>query len=92
MNEDDPLPCIAADADTGPVVKALVESIPAGKNVKIYREWMTVPNLAALWGRTLGVKVQLVKIAITDETVPEPGLRRDFLETFAFGREFGRFN
>jgi hypothetical protein len=50
------LPLIAAEEDTGPFTKALLEAAP-GKNLIAYRSWMTMDEYVEIIARVKGIKV-----------------------------------
>ncbi|KAK7428001.1 hypothetical protein QQZ08_005432 [Neonectria magnoliae] len=89
LDVDNKLPFIAAEEDSGPIVKALVQE-PAGKNLIAYREWLTLRELAEIFTKATGRKAEAV-------TVPKgqfgPGvpdeLKQELEDNFAYFNEFG---
>lgn len=83
------LPLIAADVDTGPLVKALVEATP-GKNLIAHREYMSADEFIATVSKILGIKARRAYRTLDDLVPilgPEPAL--DLVESFAFMKEYG---
>lgn len=80
----EPAPYVAAEQDTGPITKALVE-LPAGKNVIAHRERMHTEDYVKLWGEILGVPTD---VEYGPLTVPED-LKREIEETWQWAGEFG---
>ncbi|KAJ9503146.1 hypothetical protein H2202_001300 [Exophiala xenobiotica] len=88
-----PLPLIAADKDTGPLVKALLEE-PAGTKLMGYRAWMTFGEFVETWSKVLNVKAQVTTLPIQDilDGMPgdmDPDVREMLAEGMANMTEFG---
>ncbi|KAJ4313213.1 hypothetical protein N0V84_009539 [Fusarium piperis] len=89
LEQDVKIPFIAAEEDTGPLVKALLQQ-PAGVNLIGYREWISTREAAAALTRATGLKAEVV-------TLPKgqfaPGLDADLKveleDNFAYFNEFG---
>ncbi|PLB47401.1 putative hscarg dehydrogenase [Aspergillus steynii IBT 23096] len=83
------LPVIAAEEDAGPATRALALS-PPGKNLIAYREWMTLNELSAIWGRVLGVSAEVVTLP-EGESIPgvPDELKDELLDNWAYFNEFG---
>lgn len=82
-------PFVASEEDTGPLVKALIQDSP-GKNLISYREWLTVPELAAAFTKATGLKTSVV--TLPKGTFP-PGfpaeLAQELEENTSYWNEFG---
>ncbi|OHX01196.1 NADB-Rossmann family domain-containing protein [Colletotrichum incanum] len=89
MKPTQKLPFVAAEEDTGPIVKALVEGEP-GKHVIGYRELISQQELVDIFARVTGLASKLVKVSHDDffAKVP-PNLRVPLHESLAFIEEFG---
>ncbi|KAH6714081.1 hypothetical protein BKA61DRAFT_689619 [Leptodontidium sp. MPI-SDFR-AT-0119] len=84
------IPFIAADEDTGPVVRELVVNEPAGKNIIAYREYLTVQELASAFTRATGLKAEPVTLPKGEFPVPLPDeLKGELEDNFAAFNEFG---
>jgi len=57
------MPLIAGEEDTGPLVKALIDSAP-GKHLIAYREWMTLPELVAAFTTATGLPAEYVALPV----------------------------
>lgn len=80
----EPIPFVAAEKDTGSVIKALVE-LPPGKNVIAYRELMTFLDYINLWGDILGLPT-----AVNYGPLDAPDdLWKELEETWQWAGEFG---
>ncbi|EHL02644.1 hypothetical protein M7I_1438 [Glarea lozoyensis 74030] len=76
------LPFIAAEEDTGPIVKELVANEEAEKNIIAYREYLSGQELALCFEKATGLKAKSVNLPRGSFSVPLPD------ELKAFG-EFG---
>ncbi|KIL96584.1 hypothetical protein FAVG1_01328 [Fusarium avenaceum] len=89
LNPETKFPFIAAEEDSGPLVKALITQEPAGHNLIGYREWLSHNEIAAAFTKATGMKSAIVK---SDGTLP-PGLPEDLvgemLDCFGYFDEFG---
>ncbi|KAH6968326.1 hypothetical protein HG530_007568 [Fusarium avenaceum] len=89
LNPETKFPFIAAEEDSGPLVKALITQEPAGHNLIGYREWLSHNEIAAAFTKATGIKSAIVK---SDGTLP-PGLPEDLvgemLDCFGYFDEFG---
>ncbi|KAI9034773.1 NmrA/HSCARG family protein, partial [Aspergillus affinis] len=83
------LPFIAAEEDTGPIVKALVQE-GAGKNIIGYREWSTLRELSKAFAQATGVETECIKLAKGQSKAPLPReLRLELDDNWAYCNEFG---
>lgn len=89
MEPDTKYPYIAAEEDTGPLVKALVQE-PAGKNLIAYREWLTIREIASIFTKATGVNAEVVTLprGAFPPTMPAD-LKVTFEENMAYWNEFG---
>jgi hypothetical protein len=78
---------IVAEEDTGPLTHALLQA-PAGSNVVGVREWMTMKDFAALVGRSLGVKTNVVAEAKFLSQMP-PAFKEVLNDSIGFFDELG---
>lgn len=76
---------VAAEKDTGALTYALVNQLPAGRNVVGYRQLMPIIEFINLWSKTLNVES---RIEFGDLAAPEE-LRQELRESFAYAKEFG---
>ncbi|PNP43586.1 hypothetical protein TGAMA5MH_04558 [Trichoderma gamsii] len=83
------LPWIAAEEDTGPFVKALVEE-DAGKNLIAYREWATLREMVQAFQNASEIKSEVVVVPRDEpnEFLP-PDLKLEIDEGFLYFEEFG---
>ncbi|CAG9949453.1 unnamed protein product [Clonostachys rosea f. rosea IK726] len=82
-------PFIAAEEDSGPIVKALVNA-PAGKNIIGYREWLTMQELALSFTKATGLRAESVTLPPGEFHLPLPDeLKLELGENFAYWNEFG---
>lgn len=82
-------PFIAAEEDSGPIVKALVDE-PAGKNIIGYREWLTVQELALSFTKATGLKAESITLPQGEFNLPLPDeLKLELADNFAYWNEFG---
>ncbi|RYO84003.1 hypothetical protein DL766_001869 [Monosporascus sp. MC13-8B] len=89
LEPDVKVPFIAAEEDSGPIVKALVNE-PAGKNIIGYREWLTVQELALAFTRATGLKAESVTLPKGTYHLPLPDeLMLELEDNFAYFNEFG---
>ncbi|KAH6616390.1 hypothetical protein C7974DRAFT_44168 [Boeremia exigua] len=61
LEADVKFPYVAAEEDTGPLVKALVQE-SAGKNLIGYREWLTPREIASSFTKATGLKAEVVTL------------------------------
>ncbi|PKK43098.1 hypothetical protein CI102_13830 [Trichoderma harzianum] len=89
MAPDVKLPWIAAEEDTGPFVKALVQEEP-GKNLIAYREWATLREMVGAFQSASKTKSELVVVPRDEanEFLP-PDLKLEIDEGFLYFEEFG---
>ncbi|KAL7919953.1 hypothetical protein ACQKWADRAFT_299753 [Trichoderma austrokoningii] len=89
MAADFKLPWIAAEEDTGPLVKALVEKEP-GKNLIAYREWATLREMVQAFQNASGIKSEVVVVSRdqSNEFLP-PDLKLEVDEGFLYFEKFG---
>lgn len=57
------MPFIVGEGDTGPFVKALIDSAP-GKHLIAYREWMTLPEMIAAFTAATGLPAEYVSLPV----------------------------
>jgi hypothetical protein len=89
LDPDVKLPFIAAEEDTGPIVKALVQEAP-GKNVIGYREWSSLREVAEAFTQATGVKAECIKLKKGESNVPLPSdLAQELEDNWAYCNEFG---
>ncbi|KAF4976371.1 hypothetical protein FZEAL_6947 [Fusarium zealandicum] len=89
LKDDVKLPFIAAEEDTGPIVKALVQDSP-GKNLIGYREWLTVRELTSAFTKATGLEAEPVRLPKGKFHQPlPPDLVLEMEDNFAFFNEFG---
>ncbi|RFU72567.1 hypothetical protein TARUN_9682 [Trichoderma arundinaceum] len=61
LDLDIKFPFVAAEEDSGPITKALVQE-PAGKNIIGYREWLTLREFAAVFTQATGLEAEAVRL------------------------------
>ncbi|KAL2859415.1 hypothetical protein BJX68DRAFT_226229 [Aspergillus pseudodeflectus] len=89
LDPDLKLPFIAAEEDTGPIVKALVQEAP-GKNVIGYREWSSLREVAEAFTQATGVKAECIMLKKGESNVPlPPDLAQELEDNWAYCNEFG---
>ncbi|KAH7247637.1 uncharacterized protein BKA55DRAFT_540871 [Fusarium redolens] len=89
LESDVKVPFIAAEEDSGPFVKVLVNE-PAGKNVIGYRGWLTMPELAEAFTRATGMKSESITLPKGEFPLPLPDeLKLELEENFAACNEIG---
>lgn len=82
-------PFIAAEEDTGPIVKALVKE-PAGKNVIGYREWLTLGEVSEAFTKAAGIKSEVVTLPLGEFHLPVPDeLKLELSDNAGYWNEFG---
>jgi hypothetical protein len=89
FNPDFNLPFIAAEEDTGPIVKTLLQE-SAGKNVIGYRGWSTVRELTQAFTQASGIEAECIMLSKGQSHFPVPpvlGLELD--DNWAYCNEFG---
>ncbi|RSM09500.1 hypothetical protein CEP52_004113 [Fusarium oligoseptatum] len=89
IEQDVKLPFIAAEEDSGPFVKALLQQ-PAGVNLIGYREWISPREAADALTRATGLKAEVVTLP-KGQFPPDldPDLRAELEDNFAYFNEFG---
>ncbi|KAJ4206700.1 hypothetical protein NW767_002988 [Fusarium falciforme] len=89
IEQDVKLPFIAAEEDSGPFVKALLQQ-PAGVNLIGYREWISAREAADALTRATGLKAEVVTLpkGHFPPGVPED-LKAELEDNFAYFNEFG---
>lgn len=89
LNPDVKLPFIAAEQDTGPLVKALVQE-SAGKNLIGYREWSTLREVSGAFTRATGLAAECVMLPKGQSKIPvPPELDWELEDNWAYCNEFG---
>ncbi|KAL3485817.1 hypothetical protein BJX62DRAFT_229207 [Aspergillus germanicus] len=63
LEQDVKIPFIAAEEDSGHLVKALILQEPAGKNLIGYRGWLTPRELASAFTRATGLDAEVVTLS-----------------------------
>ncbi|KAG8677529.1 hypothetical protein FPOAC2_03558 [Fusarium poae] len=89
LHPDTKFPYIAAEEDSGPIVKALIIQEPAGHNLIGYREWLTLKEIAESFTKATGIKAVAVK---SDGTFPpefSEELVDEMRDCFGYFNEFG---
>ncbi|CAI7640501.1 unnamed protein product [Penicillium pancosmium] len=89
LDPDVKLPFIAAEEDTGPIVKSLLQE-SAGKNVIGYRGWCTLRELSQAFTQASGIEAECIMLPKGQSHVPVPpilGLELD--DNWAYCNEFG---
>lgn len=91
LDPDVELPFIAAEEDTGPIVRALVlES--AAKEVIGYRSRITLRGLIEIFSQVTGMKAQAVVLPKGESVVPfPPELQQELDDNWAYWKEFGYY-
>jgi len=83
------MPLIAGEEDTGPLVKALIDSAP-GKHLIAYREWMTLPELVAAFTAATGLPAEYVALPVGEPKGLLPSdLQQVVDDMWGFFNEFG---
>ena len=86
------IPLIAAEEDTGPLVRALIEE-PSVKNLLGVREWMSIKEFASIWSKTLHKEIEIKdpKDAPMPQGLDEEAaaLMQEMGETMQFIVDFG---
>ncbi|KAK9359311.1 hypothetical protein V1504DRAFT_470415 [Lipomyces starkeyi] len=86
---DAPLPMIATEEDTGPLVKALVDA-PHTRQLIAYRELMNMEEFVKTWSRIVGVKARTTVWTFEDIVKAiGPEFGPEFAEAMAYAAEFG---
>ncbi|KAL6416318.1 nmrA-like family domain-containing protein 1 [Ilyonectria robusta] len=89
LEPDVKIPFIAAEEDSGPIVKRLIDE-PAGKSIIGYREWLTVQELALSFTRATGLKAESITLPKGEFPLPLPDeLKLELQDNFAYFNEFG---
>lgn len=89
LEPDVKFPFIAAEEDSGPIVKALVNEAP-GKNVIGYREWLTMRELALSFTKATGLRAECVTLPLGELEMPIPAeVKLELTENFGYWNEFG---
>ncbi|KAF5021347.1 hypothetical protein F66182_6615 [Fusarium sp. NRRL 66182] len=82
-------PYIAADEDSGPLVKSLITKEPAGRNLIAYREWISPREIGAAFTRATGLKAE---VTFTRDAYPPnfpQELKAELQDCFDYFNEFG---
>ncbi|KAJ6032927.1 NmrA-like family protein [Penicillium canescens] len=89
LDPDVKLPFIAAEEDTGPIVKALVQE-DAGKNIIGYREWSSLRELSKAFSQATGAETECIRLATGQSNIPLPSeLLLELGDNWAYCNEFG---
>lgn len=80
-------PYVVTGEDVGPVVRALIDQVPAGKHVLVTRGMMPLSELAKIFERITGFKTR-VEGGKSLEGFPDD-LKVVFADTFAFPKDIG---
>ncbi|KAJ5816529.1 NmrA-like family protein [Penicillium robsamsonii] len=89
LDPDLKLPFIAAEEDTGAIVKALVQE-PAGKNLIGYREWSSLREISKAFSQATGVETECILLPKGQSKVPLPSeLQLELDDNWAYCNEFG---
>lgn len=65
------MPLIAADEDSGPLVKSLIKN-PPGKNLIACREWMTLEEMVQVFSEATGLPARYVTLEAGKSELPLP--------------------
>lgn len=91
LDPDVELPFIAAEEDTGPIVRALVLD-PAAKRVIGYRARVTLRGLIKIFSQVTGMKAEAVVLPKGESVVPfPPELQQELDDNWAYWKEFGYY-
>lgn len=91
LDPDVELPFIAAEEDTGPIVRALVLEA-ATKEVIGYRARITLRGLIETFSQVTGLKAEAVVLPKGESVVPfPPELQRELDDNWAYWKEFGYY-
>ena len=83
------MPFVAAEEDSGPLVKALVQE-SAGKNLIGYREWLTMEEFTEAFTRASGIKSELVTVSLEQFAAALPeDLKVEMADNIAYFNDFG---
>ncbi|GAB7335719.1 hypothetical protein MBLNU13_g08022t2 [Cladosporium sp. NU13] len=89
LDKDLKMPLIAGEEDTGPLVKALIDSAP-GKHLIAYREWMTLPEMVAAFTVATGLPAEYVALPVGEPKGLLPSdLQQVVDDMWGFFNEFG---
>jgi hypothetical protein len=89
LDPDLKLPFIAAEEDTGPIVKALVQEGPR-KNVIGYREWSSLREVSEAFAQATGVKAECILLKKGESNIAlPPDLAQELEDNWAYCNEFG---
>ena len=89
MRGDLKLPLFAPDEDSGPLVKALLNSAP-GKKLIAYREWMTLEEFVHIFSEVTSLPARYVTLPAGQPDIPLPeGLKEELDDNWAMFNEFG---
>jgi hypothetical protein len=91
LDPDVELPFIAAEEDTGPIVRAIVlDSAP--KRVIGYRARITLRGLIETFSQVTGVKAEPVVLPKEESVVPfPPELQQELDDNWGYWKEFGYY-
>jgi hypothetical protein len=91
LDPDVELPFIAAEEDTGPIVRALTLDSP-GKTVIGYRARITLRGLVEVFSQVTGMKAEAVVLPKGQPVVPfPPELQRELDDNWGYWEEFGYY-
>ena len=85
------VPFIAAEEDTGPITKALVDEPTGGKVVLGLREWIDFTHFLSIFSRVTGYKAELAGSDSTyvKDLIPVPELKLEVSDNLKYWDEFG---
>lgn len=90
VGSDVVIPFVAAEEDTGPIVKALVQESTAGKNVLGFRENTTPKKFQEDFIAVSGLKAEYVSAKDDDGRLPfADDLQLEVRDNFQYINEFG---
>jgi hypothetical protein len=91
LDPDVELPFIAAEEDTGPIVKAIVlDSVP--KKVIGYRARISLRGFIEIFSQVTGIKAEPVVLAKGESVVPfPPELQQELDDNWGYWKEFGYY-
>lgn len=83
------MPLIVGEEDTGPLVKALIDSAP-GQHLIAYREWMTLPEMVAAFTAATGLPAEYVALPIGEPRgLLPPALQEVVDDMWGYFNDFG---
>jgi hypothetical protein len=91
LDPDVELPFIAAEEDTGPIVRALVLDLAARKVIG-YRARLSLRGLIETFSQVTGMKAEAVVLPKGESVVPfPPELQQELDDNWGYWKEFGYY-